>query len=157
VRTILIYAAAALISFTLGSVSGCKGEDPAAAPETTAPGTTAAAEGKTVKTKSGLKITEIRAGTGKQPRRNSTVKIHYHGTLKSGMVFDSSLKRGKPATFPLARLIPCWREGIPMMREGGKSRLVCPPHLAYGKRGKPPKIPGNATLTFEIKLIKVVK
>jgi FKBP-type peptidyl-prolyl cis-trans isomerase len=137
-----IYAAAALISFTLGC--GTADEE-------------AGSEGKTIKTKSGLEITEIRAGSGKQPTAKSRVKIHYHGTLEDGTVFDSSVDRGEPAVFPLPRLIPCWKEGIPMMREGGKSRLVCPPNIAYGKRGKPGKIPQSATLTFEVELFEVVR
>ena len=160
-RKLAIYAAAALISFSLGSVTGCTGEDPAgtttADDEIEGGYEMSAEEGETRTTKSGLEITTIKAGKGIHPRHNSTIKIHYHGTLEDGSVFDSTIDRRKPATFPLDRLIKCWQQGIPMMREGGTSKLVCPPKLAYGKKGKPPMIPKNETLTFEIRLLKVVK
>ena len=93
-------------------------------------------DSKTVTTDSGLVITELRAGTGEHPTRTSTVQVHYHGTLEDGTVFDSSVERGKPATFPLNRVIKCWTEGVQMMREGGESRLVCPGKIAYGPRGR---------------------
>jgi FKBP-type peptidyl-prolyl cis-trans isomerase FkpA len=120
-------------------------------------GKKARARKKTVETASGLVITQLKAGKGARPTATSTVKVHYHGTFEDGKVFDSTRKRGRPATFPLKRLIPCWKEGIPMIREGGKSLLVCPPEIAYGKKGKPPRIPANSTLTFEIELVKIVK
>ena len=85
-----------------------------------------------------------------------TVKVHYHGTLRDGSVFDSSVDRGTPAQFSLNRVIPCWTEGVGMMKVGGKSKLVCPSVIAYGERGAPPKIPGNAALTFEVELIEIV-
>ena len=110
----------------------------------------------TVTTKSGLIITELVAGTGSHPKRSDTVEVHYHGTLKDGTVFDSSVERGKPARFPLNRVIRCWTEGVQMMRVGGKSRLVCPPKIAYGRRGSPPRIPPDATLTFEVELLDIL-
>ena len=113
-------------------------------------------EGETVTTASGLVITELRAGTGDHPTRNSIVEVHYHGTLENGKVFDSSVERGQPARFPLSRVIPCWTEGVQRMRVGGKSRLVCPPEIAYGQRGAPPRIPPNATLRFDVELLKIV-
>jgi FKBP-type peptidyl-prolyl cis-trans isomerase len=106
---------------------------------------------------SGLEITELRAGSGESPTATSVVKVHYHGTFADGSVFDSSVERGKPARFPLSRVIPCWTEGLQQMRVGGKSRLVCPPEIAYGARGTPPRIPPNATLTFEVELIEIVR
>jgi len=112
---------------------------------------------ETVVTKSGLEYTELKAGTGDSPRRLNVVEVHYHGTFEDGRVFDSSVDRGKPATFPLNRVIPCWTEGVAKMRVGGKSRLVCPPKIAYGARGMPPRIPPNATLTFEVELLRIVK
>ena len=112
---------------------------------------------KTVTTDSGLTITELRSGTGAHPTRTSTVEVHYHGTLADGKVFDSSVDRGKPARFPLNGVIPCWTEGVAMMREGGKSRLVCPPQIAYGPSGRPPTIPPDATLTCEVELLKIVR
>ena len=114
-------------------------------------------QGKTVRTESGLEITELKPGEGDHPTRKSVVEVHYHGTFEDGEVFDSSVERGKPATFPLSRVIPCWTEGVSLMRPGGKSRLVCPPKIAYGAKGAPPRIPPNATLTFEVELLRIVK
>jgi FKBP-type peptidyl-prolyl cis-trans isomerase FkpA len=85
------------------------------------------------------------------------VKVHYHGTLRDGMVFDSTIATGTPATFPLDRVIPCWQEGIVRMKVGGKSQLVCPPQIAYGDQGFPPAIPGGAALEFEVELVDVVR
>lgn len=117
----------------------------------------AALEGAT-RTDSGLIITELRAGSGESPSPTDTVRVHYHGTLRDGTVFDSSVERGdEPREFPLNRVIPCWTEGLGMMKKGGKSRLVCPADIAYGDRGRPPKIPGGAALTFEVELLGISK
>ena len=80
--------------------------------------------------------------------------MHYHGTLRDGTVFDSSVDRGEPATFALNQVIPCWTEGVSLMKVGGKSKLVCPPDIAYGDSGRP-GIPGGATLVFEVELIEI--
>ena len=104
---------------------------------------------------SGLIITHTLEGTGASPTATDAVQVHYHGTFEDGSVFDSSVDRGQPARFPLDRVIPCWTEGVAMMKVGGKATLVCPPEIAYGPRGKPPKIPPNATLTFEVELISI--
>lgn len=104
---------------------------------------------------SGLIYTEISPGTGKTPGPTDTVKVHYHGTLRDGTVFDSSVQRGTPAEFPLNRVIACWTEGVGMMKEGGKSKLICPPEIAYGDRGNR-GIKGGSVLTFEVELIEVV-
>jgi FKBP-type peptidyl-prolyl cis-trans isomerase len=109
----------------------------------------------TVKTRSGLEITTIREGTGKSPKRRDRVSVHYHGTFESGEVFDSSVERGKPAVFPLNGVIKCWTEGLQRMKVGGKAKLVCPPKIAYGRRGAPPRIPPNATLIFEVELLAI--
>jgi FKBP-type peptidyl-prolyl cis-trans isomerase len=109
----------------------------------------------TEKTASGLEITTLREGTGASPKARDRVVVHYHGTFEDGKVFDSSVERGTPATFPLNRVIRCWTEGLQLMKVGGKSRLVCPPSIAYGARGKPPRIPPNATLTFEVELLEI--
>jgi FKBP-type peptidyl-prolyl cis-trans isomerase len=114
-------------------------------------------EGEVVTTESGLIITELTPGTGDHPQSTSVVEVHYHGTFENGKVFDSSVERGKPARFPLNRVIACWTEGVQRMRVGGKSRLVCPPGIAYGKRGSPPRIPPDATLTFEVELLGIVR
>lgn len=117
----------------------------------------AAAEQGAVRTASGLVITTVRPGTGEAPKAADTVKVHYHGTLVDGTVFDSSVQRGQPATFPLKGVIRCWTEGVQLMKVGGKSRLVCPPDLAYGDRGAPPRIKPGATLVFEVELLEIVR
>ena len=108
-----------------------------------------------VRTDSGIVIREIAPGEGASPGAADTVRVHYHGTLRTGDVFDSSVDRGEPATFPLNGVIACWTEGLQTMRVGGTSRLVCPPELAYGASG-PPGIPGNAALVFEVELLEIV-
>lgn len=107
-------------------------------------------------TESGLVYTEIEAGSGPSPSATDKVRVHYHGTLRDGSVFDSSVDRGQPAEFPLNRVIPCWTEGVAMMKVGGKSRLICPSSIAYGDQGRP-GIPGGATLNFEVELIEIVE
>lgn len=109
------------------------------------------------KTKSGLAFKVTKPGTGKFAKPTDTVKVHYHGTLISGSVFDSSKDRGKPTTFPLNRVIKGWTEGLQKVKVGGSIRLVIPSELAYGKAGAPPKIPGGATLIFDVDLIEIVK
>ncbi len=113
----------------------------------------AAKEGA-VKKESGLIITEITAGTGDSPGATDTVSVHYHGTLRDGTVFDSSVERGQPASFPLNRVVKCWTEGLQLMKVGGKSRLVCPSEIAYGDQGRP-GIPGGAALVFEVELLSI--
>jgi len=117
----------------------------------------AAAERGASKTASGMVISTIKAGAGESPTATDRVKVHYHGTLTDGSVFDSSVQRGEPTTFPLNGVIPCWTEGVRQMRVGGKSRFVCPPDLAYGDRGAPPRIKPGATLVFEVELLEIVK
>jgi FKBP-type peptidyl-prolyl cis-trans isomerase FkpA len=118
--------------------------------------TKAASEKGTTKTESGIVITTIKPGTGATPKATDTVKVHYHGTLTDGTVFDSSVKRGEPATFPLNKVIKCWTEGVQQIKVGGKSRLVCPSNLAYGDGGSPPIIKPGSTLVFEVELLEVV-
>lgn len=119
--------------------------------------TKAASEKGAVKTPAGFVYQETAAGKGASPAPTDTVKVNYKGTLTDGTVFDSSFDRGQPATFPLNQVIPCWSQGVAMMKVGGKARLVCPPELAYGDRGAPPKIKPGATLVFEVELLDVVK
>jgi FKBP-type peptidyl-prolyl cis-trans isomerase FkpA len=118
---------------------------------------TAFAQGKPETTPSGLIYESLKDGTGAQPSAASGVEVHYRGTLADGKEFDSSYKRGQPATFPLNRVIPCWTEGVAKMKEGGKARLTCPPGIAYGSRGAGSAVPPNATLTFEVELLKVMR
>ena len=108
-----------------------------------------------VTTKSGLIYESLKEGTGTPPRATDTVKVHYRGTFPDGREFDSSYKRNEPTEFPLNRVIPCWTEGVQMMKPGGKARLTCPPAIAYGERGAGGAIPPNATLNFEIELLSV--
>lgn len=113
-------------------------------------------EGAT-KTASGLAYKVIKEGTGASPTAEDVVEVHYHGTLSDGTVFDSSVERGKTISFPLNRVIKGWTEGLQTMKEGGKTKFVIPADLAYGEAGAPPKIPGGATLVFEVELFKVTK
>ena len=116
----------------------------------------AATEKGATKTASGIVIKQIKAGTGAAPSASDTVRVHYHGTTPDGKVFDSSVERKEPATFPLDGVIPCWTEALQTMKVGGKSRIVCPPALAYGDRGTPNIKPGS-TLIFEVELLDVQK
>ena len=104
---------------------------------------------------SGVSVTMIRQGKGSAPTASNVVKVHYRGTLENGQEFDSSYKRGQPATFPLSRVIPCWTEGVQKIKVGGKAKLTCPPGIAYGERGAGGVIPPNATLVFEVDLLGV--
>jgi FKBP-type peptidyl-prolyl cis-trans isomerase FkpA len=116
----------------------------------------AAAKEKGAKTTaSGLVINMIKEGTGKQPAATNTVKVHYKGTFPDGKEFDSSYKRNEPTEFPLNRVIPCWTEGVGLMKVGGKAKLTCPSAIAYGSRGAGGTIPPNATLIFEVELLEV--
>lgn len=115
----------------------------------------AAREPGAVKTSSGLIYTETQPGAGPSPVATDTVKVHYRGTLMDGTEFDSSYKSNEPLEIRLNGVIPCWTEGLQRMKPGGKARLVCPANIAYGAEGRPPAIPGGATLIFEIALIDV--
>ena len=117
----------------------------------------AAGEPGAKKTGSGLVYSEIKPGTGDSPKATDKVKVHYEGKLTDGTVFDSSIKRGEPVSFPLNGVIKCWTEGVQMMKVGGKSKLVCPSDLAYGDRGAPPQIKPGATLVFEVELLGIEK
>lgn len=117
----------------------------------------AAAEKGATKTATGLVMKTLTPGTGAAPGATDEVKVHYEGKLINGTIFDSSLQRGEPATFPLNGVIPCWTEALQLMKVGGKSRIVCPSTIAYGERGSPPQIHPNATLIFEVQLLDVVK
>ena len=108
-------------------------------------------------TASGLQYQVITEGKGKNPKATDTVKVHYEGKLLDGSVFDSSVARGAPATFPLNAVIPGWTEGLQLMTPGSKYKLFIPSNLAYGERGAGNKIGPNAVLTFEVELLEIVK
>jgi FKBP-type peptidyl-prolyl cis-trans isomerase FkpA len=96
-------------------------------------------------------------GTGASPGMDDKVLVNYRGALIDGTEFDSSYARGRPSTFAVTSVIPCWTNGMMAMRVGEKAKFVCPAASAYGDAGSPPKIPGGATLVFEIELLDVVK
>lgn len=116
-----------------------------------------AAQPGAVKQPTGFVYKEVKAGTGATPKATDKVKVHYRGALTDGTVFDSSIERGEPVTFPLTGVIPCWTQGLQLMKEGGKARLVCPSELAYGDEGRAPKIKGGATLVFDVELLSIEK
>ncbi len=131
----------------------------AALPGAFAQGDAAAASAKepgAVVTPSGLVYRSLQDGQGANPAATDVVKVHYRGTLPDGREFDSSYKSGKPASFPLDRVIKCWTEGVQRMKVGGKAKLTCPSTIAYGERGAGNGlIPPNATLFFEVELIDI--
>ena len=104
---------------------------------------------------SGLRYQVLKEGSGAKPSITDTVVTHYHGTFLDGSVFDSSVDRGAPATFPVNGVIRGWTEALQLMSVGSKWRLVIPPGLAYGKRGAGRLIPPNATLIFEVELLDI--
>ena len=110
-----------------------------------------------VQTESGLQYMVLKEGTGAKPGPTDEVTVHYTGKLLNGTVFDSSVERGEPATFPLDKVIPGWTEGLQLMSEGAKYRLFIPSELAYGSKGAGDQILPNSTLIFDVELIKVNK
>jgi FKBP-type peptidyl-prolyl cis-trans isomerase len=108
-------------------------------------------------TASGLQYIVEKEGNGATPTAEDEVTVHYTGKLLDGTVFDSSVNRGEPATFPLNRVIPGWTEGLQLMKEGGKTTFFIPSDLAYGPNGIPNVIPPHSTLIFDVELIKVNK
>jgi FKBP-type peptidyl-prolyl cis-trans isomerase FkpA len=110
-----------------------------------------------VKLPSGAVIRTTRPGTGVQPEPADRVKVNYEGRLTDGTVFDSSYKRNEPAVFALGGVVRCWTEGVGHMKVGEKAVLTCPSDTAYGDSGRPPVIPGGATLVFDVELLDVMK
>jgi len=114
-----------------------------------------ALSGEIVETASGLRYIDELPGEGAAPSPTQCVTVHYTGWLTDGTKFDSSVDRGTPIAFPLSGVIAGWTEGVGSMKEGGKRRLIIPGALAYGPAGRPPTIGSNATLIFDVELIKV--
>ena len=109
-----------------------------------------------VTTASGLVYESLKDGTGAAPKASDTVRVHYRGTFPdSGKEFDSSIARGQPIEFPLTGVIPCWTEGVQLMKVGGKAKITCPSTIAYGERGAGNVVPPNATLMFEVELLGI--
>ncbi len=105
---------------------------------------------------SGLQYEVLVSGTGEKPFAHNEVTCHYHGTLTDGTIFDSSVQRGKPASFPLNMVIKGWTEGLQLMPIGSKWRFFIPPHLGYGDRQVSAQIGPNSTLIFDVELISFV-
>jgi FKBP-type peptidyl-prolyl cis-trans isomerase FkpA len=144
----LLAAATLAAGLLLPALSTAQLARPASAP---------ADAGAVVTTSSGLVFKLMKQGKGPSPQASDTVKVHYRGTFADGKEFDSSYSRGAPAEFPLSRVIKCWTEGVQRLQVGGSARLTCPPAIAYGERGAGGVIPPNATLTFDIELLAIVK
>jgi FKBP-type peptidyl-prolyl cis-trans isomerase FklB len=108
-------------------------------------------------TASGLQYKVVKSGTGASPTAADTVKVNYEGTLIDGTVFDSSIKRGEPASFPVNRVIPGWTEALQLMKVGDKWKVFIPAKLAYGERSPSPTIPPNSTLIFDVELLSIEK
>lgn len=139
---------AMIASLALAVAVACSGQGPSGDA-----GAGASGAGETLP--SGLVIEHVVVGSGSSPSASDVVKVHYHGTFPDGSVFDSSVERGQPAAFPLNRVIPCWTEGVQLMKVGGKANLTCPPDIAYGAAGSPGRIPPNSTLHFEVELLEI--
>lgn len=106
-------------------------------------------------TASGLQYEVLKEGDGPKPKSNQKVTVHYHGTLIDGTVFDSSVERGRPASFGVTQVIQGWVEGLQLMSKGSKYKFYIPYNLAYGERGAPPKIQPYAALVFEVELLDI--
>jgi len=151
--TVTLAAALCLLGCKEAPDSGA--DKPAGKAETEKPAeTTTKSDMKT--TASGLKYQVLKQGTGTvSPKATDTVNVHYHGTLLNGTVFDSSVERGQPISFPLNGVIPGWTEGLQLMKVGDKFKFEIPPDLAYGPNSPSPKIPPNSTLVFEVELLGI--
>jgi FKBP-type peptidyl-prolyl cis-trans isomerase FkpA len=152
-------AGVVLCAFALFTLEAVMAADPVEVPHPTLPkgaGQLDADAPKTfATTASGLQYRVLRKGTGANPKATNTVKVHYHGWLDGGKVFDSSYSRGESIEFPLNGVIPGWTEGMQLVGEEGMIELLIPSKLGYGKRGAPPVIPPDATLHFLVELLDV--
>ena len=149
-----------ILTFALVVLAGCSGKKDQAAVQT-GPGAAFLAENAkkegVITTASGLQYKVIKSGTGESPRLMDTVKVNYQGTLIDGTVFDSSIQRGQPASFPVNRVIPGWTEALQLMKVGDKWQLFIPAKLAYGDQSPTAAIPPNSVLIFEVELLGIEK
>ena len=153
---ILVTTAAALCLVGCNKPTQPTGDNKAGAPNSGTTATPSSQSGETKTTASGLKYQVLKQGAGTaSPKATDTVKVHYHGTLLDGTVFDSSVQRGEPISFPLNGVIPGWTEGLQLMKVGDKFKFEIPPDLAYGANSPSPKIPPNSTLVFEVELLGI--
>ena len=155
ITRLTVTLAATLCLLGCNQATDSPADKPAAKPATDKPGDSVPkSDMKT--TPSGLKYQVLKQGTGTvSPKATDTVNVHYHGTLLDGTVFDSSVERGQPISFPLNRVIPGWTEGLQLMKVGDKFKFEIPPNLAYGPNSPSPKIPPNSTLVFEVELLGI--
>src|SRR5687768_11393362 len=150
----IFVAALLLLGCKESAPSGGEKTPGATAPST--PGVAGSQNNEMKTTASGLKYQVMKQGTGTvSPKATDTVNVHYHGTLLNGTVFDSSVQRGQPISFPLNGVIPGWTEGLQLMKVGDKFKFEIPPNLAYGAASPSPKIPPNSTLVFEVELLGI--
>ena len=149
--------AAALFLVGCNKATQSTGEQSAATNASSAPSAAAPSPKNEMKaTASGLKYQVLKQGTGTvSPKATDTVNVHYHGTLLNGTVFDSSVQRGQPISFPLNGVIAGWTEGLQLMKVGDKFKFEIPPNLAYGPNSPSPAIPPNSTLVFEVELLGI--
>jgi len=155
-RPLLVFLAVVLVGCSSSSTStSSSAESGASSGDAKAYLDKAAAQPGAVRTASGLVYRELRAGSGESPKASDTVTVNYRGTLVDGTEFDSSYKRGQPATFPVSGVIKGWTEAVQLMPVGSKWQLFLPADLAYGNRGAGPDIGPNATLIFEVELLSI--
>ncbi|MFN2375836.1 MAG: FKBP-type peptidyl-prolyl cis-trans isomerase [Candidatus Binatia bacterium] len=153
--TSLLAAATFALALTSSLTACAQGTKPEEAPAKAAATEEKKETGKVTTTASGLQYEVLTEGSGPKPSATDNVTVHYKGTLTDGTVFDSSYDRGQPATFPLNRVIKGWTEGLQLMSVGSKYRLTIPSDLGYGAAGAGGKIPPNATLVFDVELLKI--
>jgi FKBP-type peptidyl-prolyl cis-trans isomerase len=153
---ILIPLAASVCLLGCNKPEQSSGDNKAAANPSTTPAASSAPKNDMTTTASGLQYQVLKHGTNSvSPKATDTVKVHYHGTLLDGTVFDSSVERGQPISFPLNAVIPGWTEGVQLMKVGDKFKFVIPANLAYGPASPSAKIPPNSTLVFEVELLAI--
>ncbi len=134
------------------NLTGC---DNSNATDKSSDSTAKLSENEFITTASGLQYKVMIEGQGDFPKKSDTVTVHYRGTLENGTEFDSSYKRGQPASFPLTQVIKGWTEGLQLVKPGGKIKLIIPARLGYGAGGFGSSIPGGATLYFDVELLGI--